>query len=188
MYFVNLFGIGIRYWNCDIPLTIYTEMDKVRKNLDAKWETLLFDTEFLSSFNISHWQKLSETGERRAFSLTRDNRVEIKQKSKFIDKFKSIDLLGQETLFPKYSTSIKQDHVPLKDGHQRIILVQYETGLFNKYEFNTPSLQLDNLCFTLVDPIPGNTQQWLSGIELNGLLLKSTQNDVLFRGSTVYLF
>jgi hypothetical protein len=187
MYFVNLFGIGIRYWNCDIPDAVFSAMDEARIKLEGKWETLLFDTDFLMSFGILHWQHLSETGEKRAFSLTRENRIEIKHKSKFIDKFKSIDLLGEESLFPKYSTLPKADHIPLKFGHQRMVLVHYEIGLFAKYEFSAPSFEVENLRFILVDPIPGKTQQWLCGIEMNGAALTSVKNDVLFRGSTVYM-
>lgn len=187
MYFVNLFGEGIRYWNCDIPISLFTEMDQARQKLASNWEILLFDQDFLMSFGINHWQELSETGERRALALKRVNSVEIKQRSKLIDKFKAIDLLGEETLFPKYSTSLKHDNIPPKEGHQRLVLVHYETGLFNKYEFIAPSFHLENLCFILVDPIPGITQQWLSGVELNGNILESVKNDVLFRGSTVYL-
>ncbi len=187
MYFVNLFGNGIRYWNCDLPHDVFIAMDEARRKREEKWETLLFDTDFLMSFGILHWQHLSETGEKRAFSLSRDNRIEIKQKSKFIDKFKSIDLLGEESLFPKYSTSLKNEDVPLKEGHQRMVLVHYEVGLFAKFEFNTPSFEVDHLRFVMVDPIPGITQQWLCGIELNGSTLTSVKNDVLFRGSTVYM-
>ena len=187
MYFVNLFGEGIRYWNCDIPLNLFTELDQARQKLESSWETLLFDTDFLMSFGISHWQELSEFGERRAFSVTRNNRVEIKQKSKIIDKFKSIDLLGNETLFPKYYTAYRKEDIPVKEAHQRLVLVQYETGLFNKYEFNTSSFHIENLCFTLINPIPGITQPWLSGVELKGDELVSAKNDVLFRGSTVYI-
>ena len=68
-----------------------------------------------------------------------------------------------------------------------MVLVHYEIGLFAKYEFDVASFHVENLRFIMVDPIPGKTQQWLQGIELNGLPLKSIQNDVLFRGSTVYM-
>ena len=187
MYFVNLFGEGIRYWNCDIPISLFKEMDLARKKLESNWETLLFDQDFLISFGIKHWQELSETGERRALALKRENKIEIKERSKLIDKFKSIDLLGEETLFPKYSTSLKNENIPTKEEHQRMVLVHYETGLFNKYEFNISTFHLEHLCFIMVDPIPGITQQWLSGVELNGNKLESVKNDVLFRGCTIYL-
>jgi hypothetical protein len=187
MYFVNLFGIGIRYWICDIPGETYAAMDAERIKLDAQWETVMFDTDFLMSFGVLHWQHLCEIGEKRAFTLSRENRVEIKHKSKFIAKFKSLELLNDELLFPKYTTVLLEEDVPLKEGHQRMVLVHYEIGQFAKYEFEAPTFHVDNLRFIMVDPIPGKTQQWLYGIELNGSPLKSIQNDVLFRGSTVYL-
>jgi len=187
MYFVNLFGIGIRYWKCDISQATFEAMDVARIKLDAKWETVLFDTDFLMSFGILHWQHLCDSGEKRAFSVTRENRIEIKHKSKFIEKFKSLELLNDELLFPKYSTSLSEDDVPLKEGFQRVVLVHYEIGLFAKYEFNALTFNVNELRFIMVDPIPGITQQWLSGIELNGTALSSVKNDVLFRGSTVYM-
>jgi hypothetical protein len=56
MYFVNLFGIGIRYWICDIPNDTFAAMDDTRTKLEANWDTVLFDTDFLMSFGILHWQ------------------------------------------------------------------------------------------------------------------------------------
>jgi len=187
MYFVNLFGNGIRYWKCDIPQDTFQAMDDARIKLEAKWETVLFDTDFLMSFGILHWQHLCDNGEKRAFLLSRDNRIEIKQKSKFIEKFKSLELLNDELLFPKYSTALQEDDAPLKEGFQRMVLVQYEIGLFAKYEFNAAHFNVNELRFIMVDPIPGITQPWLSGIELNGTALTCVKNDVLFRGSTVYM-
>jgi hypothetical protein len=186
MYFVNLFGIGIRFWICDIPFATFSEMDKVRISRGTKWETEIFDTDFLLPFGITNWQHFCATGERRAFTLSRENRIEIKHKSKFIEKFKSIELLNDEILFPKYSTYLIDQHVPQIEGHQRMVLVHYEIGQFAKYEFDAESFHLENLRFILVDPIPGKTQMWLHGLELNGNPLKSSQNDLLFRGSTVY--
>jgi hypothetical protein len=98
-----------------------------------------------------------------------------------------LELLNDELLFPKYTTALLDDPVPFKEEHQRIVLVHYEIGQFAKYEFDAPSFHVENLRFIMVDPIPGITQQWLCGIELNGTPLKSIQNDVLFRGSTVYM-
>jgi hypothetical protein len=68
-----------------------------------------------------------------------------------------------------------------------MVLVHYEIGLFAKFEFNAPSFDVDHLRFIMVDPIPGITQQWLCGIEINGSTLTNVKNDVLFRGSTVYM-
>ncbi len=187
MYFVNLFGIGIRYWICDIPMDTFSAMDQARMKLEEKWENIIFDTDFLMSFGILHWQHLCKTGEKRAFTLSRENRIEIKHKSKFIAKFKSLELLNDELLFPKYNTTFLNEEIPLPDQHQRMVLVHYEIGLFAKYEFDVPSFDVDNLRFILADPIPGKTQQWLYGIELNDTPLTSVKNDVLFRGSTVYM-
>jgi hypothetical protein len=185
MYFVNLFGAGIRYWICDIHMPRFLEMDEFRKKHDFPWENLMFDIDFLRRFNCTHWSELSTYQEQRAFTLSRENRIEIKHKGRFLEKFTSLELLGDGLLFPKYSTQLLQPILPTIEEHQRIILVQYETGLFAKFQFDTSAFDTNQLSFILIEPIPNETKQWLHGIQINGKEIKPVQEEMVVRGSHV---
>jgi len=47
-------------------------------------------------------------------------------------KFKSLELLNDELLFPKYSTALQEDDAPLKEGFQRMVLVLVRNWLIRE--------------------------------------------------------
>jgi hypothetical protein len=123
--------------------------------------------------------------EQRAFALTRENRIEIKHKGRFIEKFNALELLGDGLLFPRYATLAMHPSFPMLEEHKRIILLQHETGLFAKFQFDTPTFDTSQLAFLLVEPIPQQTQQWLHGIQFKGEEIVPFHEEMVVRGSHV---
>ena len=112
-YILNLFGTGIRYWICEIPISVFEEMTRIQIKQKVEWEQLLFDFDFLKHFGYHHWSELSKHPEQTGFLLDPQNRIEIKQGSKFIARFRANELTNHETLFPLYQSVYKPlDYTP----------------------------------------------------------------------------
>ncbi len=149
-YIINLFGIGIRYWICEVPELMYDEMQQIRSKHKVEWERLLFDFDLLAHFGYSHWSELSNYPEQSGFLLDPQNRIEIKQGAKFIARFRANELTNDTTLFPLYNSGYASLINDTTDIFQRkIMLLQKEQGLIGKYKFQTENFYLDNLRFQL---------------------------------------
>jgi hypothetical protein len=184
-FIINLFGIGIRYWVCDIPMVLFEEMELIRINLKVEWEELLFDFDFLQHFGFSHWSELSQFPEKIGFLLDSQNRIEIKHGAKFVARFRSHELLNYETLFPLFRTNHSEIIIEQKQDFRRLILIQYEKGLVGKYKIPSDFLNMNEVEFHLKAM---NGLLFLSEITYQKQSLKSTGNDTLCFSSKVFEF
>ncbi len=183
-HYINLFGSGIRYWVCDIPIPLFEEMNKIRLNHKVEWEQLLFDFDFLKHFGYNHWSELSPHPEQTGFLLDPQNRIEIKQGSKFIARLRAHELTNSETLFPLYQTTISNSKPKSREGFKTIFLLHIEKGMIGKYMFETSDFSIEQLRFELN---PLQEELFLSGIYLETKQLLKVQEDSLVIGTRVII-
>ena len=148
-FLLNLFGTGIRYWVCDIPTEQFNEMEQIRIKHSVEWEVLLSDFDFLKHYDYAHWSEISSFSEQKGFYLNSHNKVEIKEKNRFIARFKADELMNANALFPLYKTFNLHSNFPNHPATERLIIKQEETGLFAKYELFTEEFQIEKLQFQL---------------------------------------
>jgi hypothetical protein len=177
-YFINLFGESLRYWICDLPQETYDFMRKYKEENSKLWEELFFDFDFLNTFGFNHWSELTEHPEFRGFMITKNNRIEVKGKTKKVLKLNANELLNQNTLFPLYQVSMLESIVPL-NGSKRFILLNYEIGQFAKYSFESDSFEVDKLDFQVSRFPYLATDFLLVNIQYQGVELKILQEDTL---------
>ena len=164
----------------------FEKMDRVRIKNNTTWEQLLLDLDFLHHFGFAHWSEIGEF-ESKGFELNYKNKLEIKQQSKLIRKLNSMDLHGDETFFPIYSIE-KIGIVPIaKEEFQQLLFVQFETGLFAKYSFETTEFDLSNLQFEIKNPLEEKRYNYLTGISYGGEKLLISLEDSVVRGVKVIL-
>jgi hypothetical protein len=186
-YIINLFGTGIRYWNCELDQTVFDDMNRIRMKNQVEWEQVLFDLDFLSHYGFAHWSELSKSpaqpgteAAQRGFLLDPQNRIEIKQGGKLLSRFRANELDTAATLFPLYSTSYREEEheaTPTKTSFQ---LIQFEKGLIGKFKFEADHFSIDQLHYVL-SRIGNNT--FLSHIQLGEQFLESSQEDCVVVGS-----
>ena len=181
-YIINLFGNGIRYWVCDTDAPILEPLNALRLQRSLRWDQVLFDLSLLNRHGIDHWSSLSQQGEKLGFVLSDQNRIEIKKASKLIQRFHSIELYNDQTLFPRFQTNT----LPFPDrSTDQLIILQFETGLLGKYRFTSDQIQMEDLNFMLERPIPQENDLLLTGITHRGNALVSEQEDTVVRGLRV---
>ena len=139
--------MGIRYWICEIPTTLFEEMNKIRCKHQVEWESLLFDLGFLDYFGFSHWSELSGRPEQIGFLLESTNRLEIKQGAKFLSRFKASELRDDVTLFPLFQINFEKLELIESDCFKTLVLVQYEKGLISKFSYQADHFSIDHLTF-----------------------------------------
>lgn len=184
-FIINLFGTGIRYWICEIPIPLFEEMNKIRINHKVEWENLLFDFDFLKHFGFDHWSELSPHPDQTGFLLDFQNRIEIKQGAKFIARFRANELMNSETLFPLYQTTQFDLECTPAPNTQQFILAQFEKGLVAKFNFAAKHFSIDDLTFKI--QLLQNLS-FLSDIELNLEVLHRSSDDTVTTGCLVYQF
>jgi hypothetical protein len=182
-YIINLFGTGIRYWICEIPLPVFEKMNTIRLNHKVEWEELLFDFDFLQHFGYKHWSELSDQPEQTGFLLDPQNRIEIKQGAKFIARFRAHELLDEETLFPLYQTTIADFLIRQKQGYTSFVLIQFEKGLIGKFRIKTEIFNIEHLCFMLCSI---SEQHIVSELRYTKEALKLMHEDAFVVGTHVY--
>ncbi len=175
-FIINLFGIGVRYWNCEIPIQIYEEMNKIRLNHKVEWECILFDFDFLKHFGLNHWSELSSNSEQIGFLLDPQNRIEIKMGAKFIARFRAIDLNNTGTLFPLFKTKLSNSQRNKKPFIELFELIHFEKGLIAKYQFDAENFKIEDLEFHLAHI---GDFLILKNIENNNGIIKKTKDDSL---------
>lgn len=156
----------------------------IKEKHNVEWEQLLFDFDFLKHFGYNHWSEMSNLKEQTGFLLTTENRIEIKQKTKFITRFRADALLNQDTLFPLYKTSSESSKFLENNYTKRIILIQFEKGLIGKYILDIDIINIDNLEFHLTKM---NDLVILSTIQYESKLLKNSSQDSLVIGVRVVM-
>jgi hypothetical protein len=182
-YIINLFGTGIRYWNCELPIDVFNDMHQRIQKHNVRWEEMLFDLEILNHYGFEHWSKLSSKPANVGFLLQPQNRIEIKQESKLITRFKAIDLKTELTLFPLYQTVFINESTENKADIKSFKLIQMEKGLIGKYKFQSENFSIDQLAFTLSSI---EKKQFLLQIQVEDRILASSQEDNVIIGGEVY--
>jgi hypothetical protein len=177
-YFINLFGESLRYWICDLTQETYDFMRKYKQENNKTWEELFFDFDFLNTFGFNHWSELTEYPEFRGFMINKNNRIEVKGKTKKVLKLTAIELLNQNTLFPLYQVSMIESTLPM-NGSKRFVLLNYEIGQFAKYSFESNSFEVDKLDFQVSQFPYSNADCLLVNIQYQDVELKLLQEDTL---------
>lgn len=186
-FYINLFGDSIRYSHCSIPKEQFEKMNRVRIKNNTTWEQLLLDLDFLHHFGFAHWSEIGEF-ESKGFELNYKNKLEIKQQSKLVRKLNSMELYGDETFFPIYSIEKIKISSIQKEEFQQLLFVQFETGLFAKYAFETTDFDLSNMQFEIKNPLEEKRFNYLTGISYGGEKLTVSLEDSVVRGVKVILF
>ena len=184
---VNLFGEGIRYWICDIPTDKFQKMEQLRTEQNEEWEQSLYDLSFLKKFGYLHWSELASRGEFKLFLLNKKNRIELKKKSKLLERIITLDLDNVQTVFPLYETEVIENlTIPKIEGCVSLILAQYETGLFAKYQINDDNLLFSDLRFNIIQQIEGNDINALQSMLYKEKHMKEIGEDSLVRSCKVW--
>lgn len=145
-YVINLIGSGIRYWIYSPTDEEYTLMIDYKKLSNKSWSELFFDFDFLKQLNRNHWSELADM-EKKGFLINPNNLIEIRKKNKILEKFNSVELVNQNTIFPLYQTS--RESISYDKPYQ-FAIIQYEKGLIEKYEIKSDKLDLNQLTFNLI--------------------------------------
>ena len=182
-YIINLFGTGIRYWNCEIGVDVFNDMHQRIQKHNVRWEEMLFDLEILNHYGFEHWSKLSSKPANVGFLLEAQNRIEIKHESKLITRFKAIDLKTESTLFPLYQTVFIKESTEEKADIKSFKLMQMEKGLIGKYKFQSENFSIEQLAFTLSSI---EKKQFLLQIKVEDRILGSSQEDNLIIGGEIF--
>lgn len=184
-YIINLFGTGIRYWNCELDQAVFDDMERIRLKNKVEWEQVLFNLEFLNHYGFSHWSELSPEPATIGFLLDPLNRIEIKHGSKLITRFQANELDTATTLFPLYQTTYHQASRSEKPNIKSFQLIQFEKGLIGKFKFESDTFSIEQLNYILSSV--GRTK-FLSTIKFGDSFLESKQEDGLVTGGEVFLY
>ncbi|MCE2711402.1 MAG: hypothetical protein LW688_02560 [Cryomorphaceae bacterium] len=186
---ISCFGQGLRCWTCDLEEHTYHSLEKIRSSLDCTYESLLFNLDFLKKLGFSSWDQLATKEVERYFFIDRTNRIELKRDKKSIAKFKSNELLPENTLFPLYQSKFRELSTDAPESNKkRIVLYQLETGMFFKFKLETPDFKIEELCFELKEGTPFHPEICLAGITYSEGPLEICQEDTLTRSSRVYTY
>lgn len=179
MYVINFFGDGVRYWICDTSSQKWEPLTKYREENDSDWNDLLFDLSFLKKFGFDHWSVLATKPEAYGFLLSDRNRIEIKKGARFLEKFRSVELYNDNTLFPRFQTEIRKREILNKN---EVILMQFETGLTGKYKLEVESMRIDDLQFVIETVIPSEDELLFTELKFKGTKITTADQDTVVRG------
>jgi hypothetical protein len=179
---INLFGIGIRYWICEVPEGMYEGLQEIRTKHKVEWEQLLFDLDVLTHYGYSHWSDLSASPEHTGFLLDAQNRIEIKHGTKFIARFRANELTNETTLFPLYNSKQVTWEPERHAKRNTFLLLQYEKGLIGKYKVDQPRIHINDLEFQWKEV---NGLRILAKIKYQHHFLKRSADDALCISSQV---
>jgi hypothetical protein len=185
MYIFNLFGTGIRYWNCLIPNDHYHKMSEIKHQSNQSWLQLFFDFDFWASFGYYSWNDLCVEPSLLLFELTPQNRIEIKLKSKIIEKIKAVELYNDETLFPIFNVKESSINFSTLENHKQFIIVQHEIGQIGKYKLETNKFYAHELCFNLSLENPITENKKLISMYYEGNELELLSEDLLVRSTNL---
>lgn len=178
-FVINFIGNGIRYWIYSPTKKEYELIMEIKRLSNKSWSELFFDFDFLKLLDRNHWSELADW-ERKGFLLLPDNLIEIRRKNRILEKFYSIELIQQNSIFPLYQTN---DNFIKMNSNNQFVLIQYEKGLIEKYEINTINLNMNKLVFNLVKtPFDELIPFHLSNINYLEKKLKSKMDDNLVTG------
>ncbi len=183
-FIINLFGTGIRYWDCQIDQDMYDDMNRIRLKHNVDWEKILFDLDFLNHYGFNNWSELSNSDSITGFLLNSSNIIEIKQGGKLVSRFKSSELDHSQVLFPLYNTVNAKKSKTKQTNGVHFKLVQYEKGLIAKLKFEAEIFSIQDVTFQ-IDTM--QSEIFLSKISVNSLPLDIAQEDNLIIGTKIIL-
>lgn len=182
-----MFGDGIRYWICKIPMDEFLVFEKIHIEYDLDYESIFFNLELLERIGYSNWENIHCIHKGRGFFIKERNQIEVKLNSKRLAKFDSLELLHSPLLLDKYS--ILKDDLKLEksDDYMMIALIQFETGSFFKFKLNKESFSIKKLIFILnYGSIHEQLEeQFVSTLNYEGGEVLSQDEDVVSRGCRV---
>ncbi len=179
-FIINLFGDCIRYWECTISDEQYIEFEKIKSKHQLSWETMLVNFEFLNHFGYTHWSEFSTKKVKRVFLLTPFNKIEIKEKNKFIIKMNSDKVLNN-SLFELYNTTIIPFKSTIQNEGKSFIISQKETGLFGKYQFESADFDIDKLEFKVFSSESVFKTETLNSLTYDSKTLTIKKEDTMIR-------
>jgi hypothetical protein len=183
-FIINLFGTGIRFWECQIDQDIYDDMNKIRIKHNVDWEKILFDLDFLQHYGFNNWSELSNSDSITGFLLNSSNIIEIKQGVKLVSRFKSNELDHSQVLFPLYNTVNAKKSQTKQTNGVHFKLLQYEKGLIAKLKFEAEIFSINDITF-YIDTI--QSEIFLSSIYVHSMPLDIVQEDTLIVGTKIIL-
>ena len=184
-FIINLFGDSIRYWKCSISDEQFIEFEKIKIKNHLTWETLLVNFEFLNHFGFSHWSELSKEKVQTVFILNPVNKIEIKEKNKFILKISSDKILNNNSLFELYNTSITPLKNILQTKGKSFIISQKETGLYGKFELEISNFDINKLKFNVFSEDSVFKIETLNSLFYNDQILTIKKEDTMIRNFQV---
>jgi hypothetical protein len=184
-FIINLFGDCVRYWECTISEEQFIEFEKIKNKSQLTWETILINFEFLNHFGYSHWSEFSKQKEKRLFALTPLNKIEIKEKNKFILKIGSDKILNNNSLFELYNTIISPLKNTLQTNGKSFLITQKETGLYGKYEVNSTIFDINKLEFKVFSKDSVFNIETLTSVSYDNKSLTIKKEDTMVRNFQV---
>ena len=185
-YIINLFGTSYRILECSISDDQFIQFDIFCQKHQIDWEDFFNDYDVLNHFNINKWTDFSNSAERILYPLTARNKVEIKEKNKFILKIYAEELLNQNSLFELYNSKIYQYQSEIKKEHKSFLIIQEETGLNAKFEIDTSIFDINKLAFNYYQDFVGLQENNLFEITYDNQLLKNLKEDTVVRSLRVH--
>ena len=92
MYIINMFGTGVRYWVCEIPMDRFDEMESFKQKNHCSWEEIFFDLHLLKKWGYTELDELHVVLNERGWLLGGDNYMELRTNGKRKGKYGPGDL------------------------------------------------------------------------------------------------
>ena len=175
----------MRVLECSIPNNLYVTFDEFRMKHNLSWEDFFYDFDVLNHFKINHWSHFSDSSEYLLFPLSNKNKIEFKERNKFILKLNTEDILNQTSLFELYNSNSNEYNFPEKEGCKNFLLIQEETGLNAKFEMETINFDINELQFHYYSNFSGLNESTLFEITYENIVLNKMKEDTLVRSLKV---
>lgn len=183
--YINLFGDGIRTSEYLVPLELYEKLEKFKHSKNYLWEILLFDIELLNHFGIETLDLFLNNKPSVKSKINGENKLEIKEKNKFLLKTTLDSILNKESLFDLYKTQTIFSNFVQKENFKTIIINQFEIGLIGKYEVITDYFDVNQLIFEISKE--ETTPLLLNEFYYENKKSKKILEDTLIRGHQVII-
>jgi len=189
MTVINLFGEGIRYHICRVPIDEFHIMEKYRLQHSLDWEHVIFDLELMSSWGYSNLDNFHMIHSGNGWLINEKNFLEIRRKGKKRRKIKSLELISNLNLFNLYNLDEDRSDLDFEKGSVVFAIVQIETGLVFKYQLDKQNFSLNDFTFCKnYQPLSLSLQEnWITNIKYLGKDLINSMQDTLIRSNRVYL-
>lgn len=187
MFNINMFGCGIRYWICKIPVEAFGQFEKLHQKYKEDYENLFFDLNVINKLGYSNCSDIYNIHSGRGFVVRERNRIEIKDKTKHLKRFDSSDLLYTPLMFDPYKLVKNNTHLTASKEFKLVALVQLETGSFFRFRLNEFEFDISKLTFHLnYDKLHDHfKEEFITHLTYNGVLLEEKKEDVVCTGNRV---